>query len=225
MRLKEELYGLAETTERGFSATKSERDTINDIIYSLAKYNPTAEPLAPYYDEASSVASPSLAGKWTLIYTDAPDITTLDNTPTAKLGRIGQECEPPYVKNVIEWKRPEWASALPFSGSDDSRVLQKVCTKGQASPNNPMILNLVLAGIELVTDDDENGRDVAQLADVLVDKGLPAGLLSFNPIKLEGPLTAPFGQCEVLYLDEEMRIIKTGQNFIAVNKRDRQEWF
>jgi len=30
-------------------------------------------------------------GKWTLLYTDASDITSLARTPTALLGRVGQE--------------------------------------------------------------------------------------------------------------------------------------
>ena len=35
-----------------------------------------------------------------------------------------------------------------------------------------------------------------------------------------------FGTFEILYLDEEMRIIRTGQNYLAVNTRIRDdEWF
>jgi hypothetical protein len=52
----------------------------------------------------------------------------------------------------------------------------------------------------------------------------PARLLKNNPVKLRGPLKAPFGKFEILYLDEDMRIIKTGQGYYAVNIRG-EVWF
>ena len=66
-----------------------------------------------------------------LLHSDIQDIRLCDvfvagPLATAKLGRIGQECSPPFIKNIIEWKRPEWAKRLPFSGADDSRVMQKL---------------------------------------------------------------------------------------------------
>ena len=77
-----------------FSASRTDRDKANKIINNLAKYSPSDQPAAAYYKENSGDTSMkrTLAGKWTLIYTDAPDITSLDAGPfsTAKLGRIGQ---------------------------------------------------------------------------------------------------------------------------------------
>ena len=48
-----------------------------------------------------------------------------------------------------------------------------------------------------------------------------------NPVELRGVggFTAPFGKFRVLYLDEDMRIIRTGQNFLAVNIRNKEDWF
>merc|ERR1711935_241386 len=112
----------------------------------------------------------SISGKWTLIYTDAPDITGLDTSrnpfSTATLGRIGQDCNPPFVKNVIEWKRPSWASSLPFSGNENSRILQKVVTSASASPDKPNLVNLKIAGLELETPgrQDEVSADDADVA-------------------------------------------------------------
>lgn len=225
VRLKQEFLELAESTKRGFTASSSDRERANELIYALAAFNPSTQPASPYYEGGDTTVGPSLAGKWTLVYTDAPDITSLDSTPTAKLGRIGQECSPPYIKNVIEWKRPAWASSLPFTGTDESRILQRVVTKATASPNRPMLVDLVVAGFELQSGEAAAEVAISNLADTIVDKGLPVGLLSINPIKVEGSVTVPFGQFEVLYLDEEMRIIKTGQNFVAANIRDREEWF
>ena len=231
-RLQTELLSLGEATNRGFDASRAMRQEAIAIIDQLAALNPTAEPASPYYDTTTYIPGPNICGKWTLVYTDAPDITSLASTPTAKLGRIGQDCSPPYVKNVIEWKRPEWAERLPFSGTSESRILQKVCTKATASPKDPLQLNLDLAGIELVTDDRNNNDDgvsaadkAAALIDAIQTNGVPVGILQQAPLLLEGPWTLPFGKARILFLDERMRILRTQQNFVAVNVRSAPEWF
>jgi hypothetical protein len=224
LRLKNELLILALKTDRGFKASRERRQEAVQIIDSLAALNPTAEPASPYYEDQTYIPGPNMSGKWTLVYTDAPDITSLaSSSPTAKLGRIGQECNPPYIKNVIEWKRPDWAEALPFSGTRESRILQKVCTKATASPNDPLQLNLDLAGIELVTADDE--QEESSFWDAIQNDGLPVGLLKQAPVVLEGPATVPFGKARILYLDDQMRILRTQQNFVAVNVRSEPDWF
>ena len=238
VRLRDELVSLANATNRGFSATKSQKKRAKEIIFELAKFNPTGDPAAPYYTQniMPSNTGVSLAGKWDLIFTDAPDITSLDTSrnplATAQLGRIGQECTPPLIKNVIEWKKPEWIDqlpvTLPFSGDSDSRVLQKVCTQATASPDKPMLVDLKLVGIDLVappsfnSDSGSDGNN--KLQEDIERDGLPVGFLKNNPLELRGPLTAPFGQFEVLYLDEEMRIVLT-RGYVAVNLRCREEWF
>jgi len=229
--LKQKLLTLAEQSNRGFQATRQEREQVKELILQLAPLNPTAQPAAPYYDGATKTKDDNctLAGKWTLVYTDAPDITGLDTSrvpfSTAELGRIGQECAPPYIKNVIEWKRPEWARNLPFSGSDESRVLQKVVTSASATPEKPRIVNLKVAGLEVEAKSSENTS--SDVTSRIQKDGLIAGLLSMNPIDLKGPLNPPFGQFEVLYLDDDLRIIKTYQNYFAVNQRikEGEEWF
>ena len=239
MRLKEELLALADSTQRGFKASRSEKQQVKQIVNKLAKLNPTAEPAKSYYEDdadkgKTESSSSDLSGKWTLIYTDAPDITSLDsNNPlaTSKLGRIGQECAPPYIKNVIEWKRPDLANSLPFqlpfSGSDDDRVLQKVVTEASAKPSDPLTVDLKIAGLELVGD-RADGDDSADNANILsrIQAG-PAGIIGSTPLELRGFLTAPFGRFKVKYLDEEFRIIETYQGFIACNLRQKagEEWF
>jgi hypothetical protein len=105
---------------------------------------------------------------------------------------------------------------LPFAGTKASKILQKVCTKATASPDQPMLVNLELAGIDLVAPPSTGGGN-GNLQQDIEQEGLPVGLLR--------PLTAPFGQFEILYLDEELRIIRTSQNYLAVNMRAKEEWF
>lgn len=228
-QLKSDLFALASSSKRGFSATNVQKDEARRLCEKLKLLNPTKEPLYPYYsneDKSGDDVGVSLAGKWTLVYTDAPDITSLDGGPLAiaKLGRIGQECNPPLVKNVIEWLKPDWSDRLPFSvGNDDGRVLQKVCTEASASPTDPFRANLKAVGLDIVGYISDDPAPTKSLP--LPDN--PAQIFKKNPVELRGPLKAPFGQFEVLYLDSEMRIIKTYQGFIAVNVRlqPSEEWF
>jgi hypothetical protein len=161
--LKRELMQLSRDTDRGVDATASQVARARTLIDELARYNPTREPARPYYRDAiyesNNINAPSLAGTWTLVWTDAPDITSLKRNSLAQLGRIGQECAPPFIKNVIEWNPPSWTRGLPGSGwsSDTSeankpRILQKVVTEATASPQQPNQVQLQVAGLEVVTD-------------------------------------------------------------------------
>ena len=129
----------------------------------LASLNPALEPASAYYtigDKTTSGSEASIAGKWTLIYTNAPDITSLDpNTnrvpnlvpPNAKLGRIGQECnaDKATISNVIEWGKPDWLNNIIASTSSDKsdqinskdRILQKVVCEAKAYPKEPNIVH------------------------------------------------------------------------------------
>lgn len=233
-RVKEEILDISRRTDRGFSSSSSDQKRARELIFELAKFNPTLEPASPFYPVAStgetnvalSEGGPTLAGKWTLAYTDAPDITSLGISqkqegslalpPAAKLGRIGQSCAPPLIQNVIEWQQPDWASNLPFlSGS--TRVLQKVLTEAVASPNKPKLVQLKVVGFDLVIDGDTKANRTDFLGSI--------SPLMAQPIQARFPFPLPFGEFEVLFLDNEMRAVRTGENFLAVNIRESAEWF
>ena len=79
---------------------------------------------------------------------------------------------------------------------------------------------------------DGNNKDGTSIAadpaawiDALQTNGLPVSILQQAPLLIEGPLTAPFGKARILFLDERMRILRTQQNFVAVNVRSDPEWF
>lgn len=239
-RLKDELLDLAEKTHRGFRASKDERKRAQQIVKELSDMNPTKEPASSYYEAGSTSSSldsdtADLAGKWTLVYTDAPDITSLESGPlsTAQLGRIGQECSPPFIKNVIEWTKPEFARSLslPFSGLDDDRILQKVVCEASATPSNPTAVDLKLVGLDIVGGRGDKGDDNADEGEsnniISRIQAGPAGLVGRTPFELRGFVKAPFGKFKVLYLDEAMRIIETYQGYLAINCRQMpgEEWF
>ena len=87
-------------------------------------------------------------------------------------------------------------------------MLQKVICEGSASPSKPFTVDLKILGLELEGEGDSG----------------PASILVNNPVKLQGPLSAPFGKFDILYLDDTMRITQTYQGYYAVNLRG-DEWF
>ena len=260
---REKVLAAAFRTMCGFRATETDRQRMRYLIQQLAAYNPTAAPAAAFYDpnnkdnddDSSSFSSsssssfttttttttaPSLTGKWTLLYTDAPDILGLaDNDSLGRLQRIGQECNQGTIANVIEWFPPIWAGALPWQLPQ--RALQKVVTKATASPAEPCKVNLVLQGLQVEWnlqngdndgggDDDDDDDNNNNNNNTTTNTPLPSWLSFFNtnnPLVLQGPLTVPFGSFEILYLDDEIRIIRTNQGYYAINKRNTAdtEWF
>ncbi|GAX24981.1 hypothetical protein FisN_2Lh260 [Fistulifera solaris] len=239
LKLKRELKDLGEQSDRGFRATLKEQNEVRQLIFQLAALNPTPAPAEAYFSttDATNTGVASARGKWTLIFTDAPDITSLKSpfNTLAELGRIGQECEPPTITKVIEWKAPDWVLQSPFvldlwKGRIDGgepRILQKVVTDASASPQAPSKVFLKLSGFKIEGPPVKGLRDASDLSGFISENGVVAGGLQRFPINLQGPLSAPFGEFEILYLDEEMRITRTGQNYYAVNLRDSPvtEWF
>jgi hypothetical protein len=244
-QLREEIKGqilsLAASTARGFEATPSERDQMKDLIFDLGDTfdGAAAEPAAPYYEDAEIRFyddKPTLEGSWTLVYTDAPDITGLDagsSTPLpslAQLGRIGQSCKPPYITNVIEWVKPSWAQNLPsflLPGEDtNARILQKVVTEAKAVPSRPTQVDLTLVGLDVTARMSyDNDTSENNLQEAIKEKGLLVGFLKTNPLELRGPLKTPFGKFTILYVDDELRIIRTYQSYPAINIQNKEEWF
>ena len=102
--LKDDLIALADKTRRGFSASKYERSTIKQIINELSSCSPTEEPAAAYYkgeeNSGSNIAISTLSGKWTLIYTDAPDITSLEGGPLSELLCTSWPEETPIILGI-----------------------------------------------------------------------------------------------------------------------------
>lgn len=176
-------------------------------------------------DGETTTTRSSLEGKWTLLYTDAPDILALADggDAVARVQRIGQHCDPREgtVTNVVEWMPPAWVGALPtaLGGTGAERVLQKVVTEATVCPEDPLRVNLVLRGLQVVLAESKD--------DVNTTQGLVPTLLRRSPLQLQGPFTAPFGSFEILYLDEEIRVVQTDRGYYSINKRNTEldAWF
>jgi hypothetical protein len=265
MKLRQELIELGQRTDRGFRASRSDRERAGSFIFDLAQYSSVREPASIYYnndkekqqftssttdysalpDDTASETVPSLQGQWTLIYTDAPDITSLGQpSPFVELGRIGQDCsQPPYISNIIEWLSPTWASNVPLlvgKSKSPARILQKVVTTGSAVPASPTVVDLSVAGLQLATKSTalpSSDTGNTGLREAIEQDGLIVGLLQqkqqgtsssgVDLLRLEKSQQPLFGSFEILYLDDDFRITKTNRNHFAVNLRvcPGEEWF
>lgn len=90
IKLKDDIIALADKTRRGFTSSRTERKKMNQIVNELTSISPTDEPAASYYENQPIESSSTISGKWTLIYTDAPDITSLEGGPLSE--NIGYLC-------------------------------------------------------------------------------------------------------------------------------------
>ena len=104
------------------------------------------------------------------------------------------------------------------------RILQKVITQALAEPDEPYKVNLLLKGLQVeweMPEDENDNNDTEGLLS-------PSSWWPTSPLQLQGPLTAPFGSFQVLYLDDEIRVVQTNQGYYAINKRSNTaetEWF
>ena len=186
---KDALLQAIAGTDRGFKKDKSAAASVRNAIHALS-------------DAAKDLAPVPLDGDWTLLWTDAPDITGLGSSlpfaPT--LGRIGQEISAAdgTVVNVIEWRPASLLSTLRSELAEDA-VEQRVVTGfTEATPGD---VKLVLKGAGLRPRRVLN-RD-----------------LELGPYDTTGLFSLPFGEFKVLYNDGSLRVVKTGQNFYSVNER------
>ncbi len=212
---KEELLHLCQRTKGGFEATSQDRRQIERLIEQQQMNKDlklVIETAIQEYYEGKETSF--LRGKWDLLYTDAPDILSLQTSsflPTnplaPQLGRIGQDCtNPPIIENVIEWKKPSTTTNLlpSFLSSLPERILQKVSCRGSYDKNNSKLdnqVNLSILGARLE---------------------MPSNSSSSSPTPL---ITLPFGSFQILYIDSEIRITKTSQNYYAINRRSKDPWF
>lgn len=186
---RQALLAAIEQLDRGFVASEADRRSVAELIDQLVALNPTARPTA------------QLGGNWTLLYTDAPDILGIPTGPFSRLGRIGQEIDPVAgtIANVIEYRPSAFASGL-VSAAEDDALIQRVFTNYEAT--SPTTVDLRIRGLSFTP-----------------QRVLGVEVPSFLRSEAKGPLSLPFGKFEILYLDQDLRIVRTGQGWCSVNRR------
>ena len=175
----------------GFDASPTQRQEIQQLINSLQQLNPNPSP------------ANDLDGDWQLIYSDAPDITSLRNSgPLVRLQRVGQQIDAAAktIANVIEYKPRMWLPLSTF-GAEDDRIQQRV---------------LLTYSV-----DDEGRRCKLSIdgASLAARKFLGVSLDAAPPLTIRGITSLPFGEFVCLYNDGDVRIAQTQQGYYSVNRR------
>lgn len=196
--LKAELLRLAAACNRGFGATRADRERMATLFSALEGLSPTPE--ATTGISSGAIGPAPLDGCWRLVYTTASDVLSLDASPVAGVGPIYQLIEAPGdVTNIIDLY-PRFETLLP-RGSFTSALRLRVLTRAAARSATRVGLTFYAAKAEpraLL------GNDVSAFLPPLGGP-LPRlpGAIGTDPATSTSP-----SFFEVVYLDEQMLLIR-----------------
>lgn len=197
--LKCELYAVASTTNRGLLQTAQATSEISSLLHQLERQNPTPSPMT----------SPSFAGVWRLLYTNALDILSLGLlAPLALVNQVYQnisfdpQSDGYIVENVIDLEPTTATITNKFLG----RTMAKVVVEARASVQSPSIASL--------TFDNVSFRPQSLV-------GLRVSDIFRSP---KVPLGRPVGAIDTTFLDDDLRISRVtagnGKNvFVLVREQ------
>jgi retinol dehydrogenase-14 len=158
------------------------------------------------FGDAPEALVGGLDGRWRLIFSDAPDITSLGAGPLQEVDFIGQEYDEAKgsCENIIRYRPPDAFGSLLSEDRLEQRVLLSYGKKPSAQ--YPRRVELKVKGVKVIPERVFGG----------LVKDLPA---------LGGPglLAVPFGAFDVLYNDGHMRIVKTSTGQYSVNVKEDAE--
>lgn len=177
------LFELCAGCDRGFAASKAERAAIEAVIDELPS--------------CGDSGSEMLRQKWKLVYTSAPDVSTLNANPLVQVGAVYQDARRwPVVVNVIDCS-PRIASALPPPFTPE--IVTRINVLTRAEPRSEQRVGLTFERVE-----------------VQQPFNFPA--LGFNL-----PQIAPdSGYFDIRYLDDSLLVIQQNQpgGLFAFSKSD-----
>lgn len=202
--LKRELIRNAAGCNRGFGATRADRERLASLFDELEGLAPTSSPTAGIVGGADpagvGLEAPPLAGCWRLVYTTATDVLSLDASPVAGVGAIYQLIEAPdAVTNIIDLY-PRAEALLPV-GKMSSKLRLRVMTRAAARSASRVGLTFYAVRAEpraLL------GVDVSSLLPAL-GSALPRlpGAIGTDPATDRSP-----SFFDVVYVDDELLLIR-----------------
>lgn len=134
---KQRVVALCAAADRGFASSRAERAEIEAAIDELCTQNPTENP-------AQNLA---LRRCWKLIYTSAPDVSTLNANPLVAVGAVYQDARDwPTIVNVID-STPRISSLAPAAIQADTATRLRVVTR--AEPRSPTRVGLTFERAEV----------------------------------------------------------------------------
>lgn len=197
--LKQRLYKLAASFDRGYGATTEARRSVDSIIQSLKGTNERRNIADSVYNTDDQLSL--LDGTYRMIWTTALDVLSLEVSPIFSTGAIHQVFQGRSVTNVIDFI-PRVQSILPISSNLNSMVRAKVQTRAcqpSVKDSSGNRVGLIFESVQ-VQPKQLLGLDTSTLPALAVD--LP---------KLPGTGDESPGYFDVLYLDDELLIIQQSQ--------------
>ena len=102
-RVQQDLILMGASYDRGFGASPSARQKVNDMVQELITMNPAQDATRnmDHRHEPGQQESP-LEGNWRLVWTTAQDILAMNASPFTTVGAIHQVVEPPIITNIVD---------------------------------------------------------------------------------------------------------------------------
>lgn len=144
--LKSQLLRACAASDRGFAASKSDREEIEALLSDLS-------PLSPTSDASRGVSTGDddapLKACWRLVYTSAADVSTLAANPLASLGGIYQDARQlPIITNVID-TFPRALANLPVAMATPLATTTRLKVQTRARPRSDTRVGLSFEKIEV----------------------------------------------------------------------------
>jgi hypothetical protein len=194
--LKQRLIELAAATDMRFEATKDEEKTIQELAAEVEKLNPTPDPAR---------RADLLDGRWRLLY------SSFRLTREASLGRLSFGKLPEVTVRV-------------------EGIYQEVGTAGGHYNNLVYFTHGATAGVQATKGRFEPADGTRLSIGFYAADARPAGAgvplpafaseLGTSPDRLEAPLEAPGLWSDVVYLDDELRLMRGAYRNLYVLVRD-----
>ncbi len=209
MLTKTDLRNEIASTNRGISATATERQAIASMIARLEDLNPTPEPLS---------ATALLAGDWRLLYTTSQELLGIDNFPLATLGNIYQCVRPKQsrIYNIAELSSVPYLEGIVSVVASFAPATDSTATPGAetfAKKRVDVKFNRAIVGLQRVLGYQSPAQYIQKLE--TTDKfNLLQGIdFAINAERQQGWL-------EITYLDGDLRIGRGNQGSLFVLTKD-----
>eukprot|EP00980_Cylindrotheca_fusiformis_P021397 scaffold8259_cov143-Cylindrotheca_fusiformis.AAC.15 len=205
--MKKKLMQLCASYDRGYGASPSAKNQVDDLVLQLKQLNPTKENAAAGIDGGPTSGTVPLRGNWRMIWTTALDVLNLGANPIIAPGAIYQKIEPPVATNIIDFI-PRIQTLFPFSLLPPSLLRAEVKTRTSSRPmQSSNRVGLTFEAVKL---------EPVEVLGFQNNGSFPPFSVNLPQINLQDlPGVAADGNTpgyfDVIYLDDEMLIIQQNE--------------
>lgn len=208
MLSKNDLRSAIASTNRGISATASDRQSIASVIARVEDLNPTPNPLS---------RADLLAGDWRLLYTTSAELLGIDKVPLAQLGNIYQCVRPERnrIYNIAEVTSLPYCEALVSvvasfepATTDSIQALADSTDDSLSQRRVDVSFNRAVFGLQRLLGYQSPAQYIESIESTE----------KFNLLQgIDFPIDArQRGWLEITYLDEDLRIGRGNQGSVFV---------